>query len=296
MEENERQTKKCPFCGEEININAKKCKFCKNWIDEEILCPYCQEKIKKSAKKCRFCGEWLDKSTPEEDKNSFKNFKFDFNSKTKKIVVISSVVFIIAAVCFLIAAIRVPSCSSKTIDKKLTQHLLQKYSILSDVRINETETVSKNKNGYTCSAELSGVTEEDTVPFSVKYTYTKEGLNSYNFESETILPDCYSDTIKDIVISLIKQSKSPAFISNVDDITLEYATLKKYDEKNVKYSCQATAVMEAKPGKALALYWYDDSARTKVKCDIDYQSLFCGNGITTCAGLNDIYNCKYAED
>ena len=27
-------------------------------------CPYCAEKIKKDAKKCRYCGEWL---TPQED-------------------------------------------------------------------------------------------------------------------------------------------------------------------------------------------------------------------------------------
>lgn len=29
-------TKKCPFCGGEININAIKCKHCKRFIDEEI--------------------------------------------------------------------------------------------------------------------------------------------------------------------------------------------------------------------------------------------------------------------
>lgn len=296
MEENEKQTKKCPFCGEEININAKKCKFCKNWIDEEILCPYCQEKIKKSAKKCRFCGEWLDKSNTEDNKKLFEKFKFNFTPTTKKFIIISSLIFIITVVCIVLLSTRIPSCTSKTIDKKLTEHLMQKYSILSDVKVYTTTTVAKNKNGYTCTAELSGETNDDNVPFSIKYSYTKEGINSYNFESETILPDCYSDTIKSIVINLIKQSKSPAFIANVDDISLEYASIKKYDEENVKYSCQATAIMKAKPGKALALYWYNDSAKTKVKCDIDYQSLFCGNGITTCAGLSDIYNCKYEEE
>lgn len=27
------ETKRCPYCGEEININAKKCKHCKEWRD-----------------------------------------------------------------------------------------------------------------------------------------------------------------------------------------------------------------------------------------------------------------------
>ena len=28
------ETKQCPFCGEEININAKKCKHCGEWLEE----------------------------------------------------------------------------------------------------------------------------------------------------------------------------------------------------------------------------------------------------------------------
>ena len=29
----ERQTKICPFCGKEILIRARKCKYCGNWLD-----------------------------------------------------------------------------------------------------------------------------------------------------------------------------------------------------------------------------------------------------------------------
>jgi hypothetical protein len=56
------EKKICPFCGAEINKAAKKCRFCNNWIDEEIKCPFCAETIKASAKKCRYCGEWLIKT------------------------------------------------------------------------------------------------------------------------------------------------------------------------------------------------------------------------------------------
>ena len=49
------ETKKCPYCGEEISINAKKCIHCKEWLDqplsptnmaapEQPLSPACQER------------------------------------------------------------------------------------------------------------------------------------------------------------------------------------------------------------------------------------------------------------
>lgn len=78
------ETKKCPFCGKEINIIAKKCRFCGQWLNEQqnneektdiinqdkenievpskkeiITCPACGEAILQTAKKCKHCGEWL---------------------------------------------------------------------------------------------------------------------------------------------------------------------------------------------------------------------------------------------
>lgn len=298
--EDDNQLKKCPFCGEEINVNAKKCKFCKNWLDEEILCPFCSEKIKKSAKKCRHCGEWLEakknKSKSQIDTSSDKDFKFEFTPKIKIAVGVIITLLVVFLTAYGISTCYIPSCSSKTIENRLIEHLKMNYSALGGATISENKVVSKNQRGYTCIAELQGETEEGSVPFIVKYTYEKSGINTYNYTSNLVLQDCYSDMIQNLVVDLIRQIKSPTFIEDVEDISLEYATLKKYDEKNKSYSCQATAVMEAKPGKAISLHWYNDSAKTKVKCAVDYKSAFCGNGITTCAHLQDIYNCKYEED
>ena len=52
------ETKSCPYCGEEILIDAKKCKHCGKWLEQK--CPQCGEWVKAEAKKCRYCGYWLD--------------------------------------------------------------------------------------------------------------------------------------------------------------------------------------------------------------------------------------------
>lgn len=48
------ETKRCPYCGEEILAVAKKCKFCGEWLNEtsvpeQIDCPICAERIDANA-------------------------------------------------------------------------------------------------------------------------------------------------------------------------------------------------------------------------------------------------------
>ncbi len=60
-----KSTKKCPFCGEIIDINATVCPICAEDIPiEEIsssktYCPFCGEEILPTAKKCKHCKNWL---------------------------------------------------------------------------------------------------------------------------------------------------------------------------------------------------------------------------------------------
>ena len=59
------ETKRCPYCGEEILAVAKKCKYCGEWLDKEepkvenkmVPCPVCGESIEEGTQVCPYCHE-----------------------------------------------------------------------------------------------------------------------------------------------------------------------------------------------------------------------------------------------
>lgn len=295
----EESKKNCPFCGAEVNENAKKCRFCGNWFDEEIECPYCAEKIKASAKKCRFCGEWIDKKN--KDNNKFKIEMINLSLKNlceNKKLIISMIAGALAGLLILLlifAFIYVPPCKSKVIASKLEEYMSAKFQTISNIKVlnSNAGTVKKNNKGYSCSSSVL----IDDVPSRIEYKYTKIGLNDFNFDAKIVLPDCFDNQIKNILTELIKKNDYLDIKSLTSYVITEYETIDKYDEKGPSYRCHAQAILTSKPGKAYLINdWDYDSATRKMKCKVDYKTYFCDNGFTACVSTNDIYDCENIED
>lgn len=64
------ETKRCPYCGEEILATAVKCKHCKSWLGEKpkatVPCPICGESIVPDTDVCPHCKEKTGFSHTEE--------------------------------------------------------------------------------------------------------------------------------------------------------------------------------------------------------------------------------------
>ena len=292
MESSSADKKNCPFCNAEINLNAKKCRFCGNWIDEEIECPFCAERIKASAKKCRFCGEFL--PSKKNKINIFSSIEGIFSKKLGLVfLIVLPILFVL--VLFIFSVLYVPTCESRTITDKLQSYLLAKNSEIKSIVLDTSSvnTISKQDRGYSCSIDAV----VDDAPTHFEFSYKKQAMNDFNINAEPVLPNCFSPQVKLLLKDLVKDLETYDISEIADDITTKHEAVSDFDKETPSYNCEATVNITSKPGKAFVLnYWNIADAQREIECKVNYKTYFCNNGFTTCVSLKNNYSCSYKED
>lgn len=89
----EQETKRCPYCGEEILAVAKKCKHCGEWLDKEAIRT---ERIDKKDTEQNLNRSSKDDSNPTVVENQFPKKK----TKSKMASIILVIALLLAVVSF----------------------------------------------------------------------------------------------------------------------------------------------------------------------------------------------------
>ena len=177
-----KETKRCPYCGEEILAVAKKCKHCGEWIKEEDVvvgvkkktCPVCGEEINADATVCPICHEKIEKHRNAFREKVMAERKGNFSESKRSNSVGLWVLAVVAVIAIIIVCVSVISSKESSSPREQSSNENDSIVEVEEVPIEEIpieESYYYNDDGMIQHTEEQGKSEEDNAIHS---------LNEYN--------------------------------------------------------------------------------------------------------------------
>lgn len=149
MEQKQRETKRCPYCGEEIMATAKKCRYCGEWLTGEVPPDYNEQHVDPIA-------------SDESKSHSSPN------------VVASLVVLAVAAILAIIIAVTMHASGGRMSNDGNENYADSVMVDTTDTESDETYTSSDDYSSYESSSDNSySQSYDETNPYFETYLRCK---------------------------------------------------------------------------------------------------------------------------
>ena len=149
MEQKQRETKRCPYCGEEIMATAKKCRYCGEWLTGEVPPDYNEQHVDPIASD-------------------------EFKSHSSPNVVASLVVLAVAAILAVIIAVTMHASGGR-MSNDSNENCVD--SVMVDTTNTETDETYTSSDGYSSDESSSdnsySQSYDETNPYFETYLRCK---------------------------------------------------------------------------------------------------------------------------
>ena len=149
MEQKQRETKRCPYCGEEIMATAKKCRYCGEWLTGEVPPDYNEQHVDPIASD-------------------------EFKSHSSPNVVASLVVLAVAAILAVIIAVTMHASGGRMSNDSNENYV---DSVMVDTTNTDTDETYTSSDGYSSDESSSdnsySQSYDETNPYFETYLRCK---------------------------------------------------------------------------------------------------------------------------